>query len=46
MGGEKHLAFPDGMPDHTVQRLDGVRCVDHFADICRISEKRRQVSPV
>ena len=34
------------MPDHAVQRLDCVRCVDDFADVCRVSEERRQVSPV
>jgi len=42
----EHLVFHDGMPDHAVQRLDGIRCVNDFADICRVSEKRRQVSPV
>lgn len=34
------------MPDYAVQRLDGVGCVDDFADICRVSEERRQVGPV
>lgn len=34
------------MPDHTVQRLDGVGCIDDFADVCRVSEERRQVSQV
>jgi hypothetical protein len=34
------------MPDYTVQRLDGIRCVDHLADVCRISEERRQIAPV
>lgn len=34
------------MQDHTVQRLDGVGCIDDFADVCRVSEERGQVSPV
>ncbi len=34
------------MPDHAVQRLYGIRCVDHLADVCRVSEERRQVGPV
>ena len=34
------------MPDQAVQRLDGIRRVDHLADVCRVSVERRQVGPV
>lgn len=38
--------FFDRISDHAVQRLNGLGCVDDFADVCRVSEKRRQVGPV
>ncbi len=42
----EHFTFLDSMADHAVQRLDGIRCVDHLTDVCRVNEERRQVSPV
>lgn len=37
----EHPTFFNRMPDHSVQRLDGVRRIDHLADVCWVGEERR-----
>lgn len=34
------------MPDHAIQRLDGIGRVDHLADVCRVGKERGQIGPV
>ena len=42
----EHFAFLDSLPDHAVQRLYRVSCVDRLADIGRITKEGIEIFPV